>query len=151
MTGRPRLPDGEGERIALAALNEAGTTGLDTRQVAALLGTSTNRANMLMLTLVKAGKVQRLWKGGRTPAQWWANGHAPRLETISAVHRVCTQPPRRLSLDPAAPAICPPHVQVQKIQHGEDKRFSVETPKGWRGQITSDWLARRQEGGHGAR
>jgi len=48
---------------------------------------------------------------------------------------------------PIPGANVPAHVRVQVIPHCVDQRFTFTPPPGWVGQITADWLARRQEGG----
>ena len=56
-------------------------------------------------------------------------------------------PPAPTAAKPAK-VIWPEHVKVQTIPT-PPSRFAFEPPKGWRGQITHDWMDRRLSGAHG--
>lgn len=52
----------------------------------------------------------------------------------------------KLQASPQATVTWPDSVKVQRLPCGRDTRFTFDPPKGWKGQITQDWMDRRLAG-----
>lgn len=135
---------------ALQMLDAAGAAGLTLQQMAEATGSTENALRQALRRLQADGRAQRQWRGGRSPAVYYAAGVVPagppplalpaRGQDSRTVSPKSTS--RALSLDPKQPAVVPPGVVVQVCVVGRDQRFSADPSIAGRGVISADWRAR---------
>ena len=140
----------EKTKAAAAAARRPG--GVNTKELSAELGIETGAASsrlpsaVLVFGIWKAtnGRYSR-WFGTRAEAAAWGtldpyrpvaafNGSLPPLEQRRKSTGPATKTGVEVDMSHAKRTVCPPFV---------DRRFEVETPPGWTGQITRDWRERR--------
>ena len=128
----------------LADLTAAGSAGLAVADLAEKYGTSKEQCLQVLATLRHAGQAASVWRGGSTPARYYASQHAPTDAGRPVNARtVMTAKKHAARLDPAAPAIVPPGVVVQVCPASRDFRFSADPAVAGRGVITRDWRERQ--------
>jgi hypothetical protein len=140
------LTESNADRI-LAYLR-AMPTGATCAALVNVLGIKRERIATCCGNLIARGTVA--YVGGARGRVYYAVEHAPdhaKRETMKRKPKPPDAPSitishRRL---PAAvgEAIVPPGVKVTICPAGLDQRFTFHPPKGWRGQITRDWMERK--------
>lgn len=123
--------------------------GLTYTQLSAALGIDRKRVSSACGRLVER-KLAAYVADGRS-SLYYAAEHAPAgamTEIKPKARKVSPAPGITIShariKPPTGEVIVPAGVKVTICPSGQDQRFTFHPPKGWRGQITRDWMERKR-------
>lgn len=160
-TGADRKPRHPARALLLRVLGEAGKRGMTVPLLAAARGAARHSTDCLLRLLIADGEVMRHAWSYHHHRYYLPEHHPSTGDNMAECASHITAEdmglgggangggkgkgndgPRRL--DPAAPAIIPPGLEVTDCPSGKDHRFTFTPPdKRWEGAITQDWRARR--------